>query len=45
MLLIKFVVEVIRFSSENGFFESSFWPDLRENTDLVENTSILVPLY
>ena len=45
MLLIEFVVEVIRFSSEYVFFESSFWPNLRENTDFVENTSILVPLY
>ena len=45
MLLIEFVVEIIRFLSKKGFFESSFWPDLRKNTDFVENTSILVPLY
>ena len=45
MLLIEFVVEVIRFSSEYGFSESSFGPYLGENIDFVENTSILVPLY
>ena len=45
MLRIEFVVELIHFSSEYGFSESNFLPDLRENTDLEENTSILVPLY
>ena len=45
MLLIEFVVELIHFSSEYGFSESNFWPDLRKNTDFEENTSILVTLY